>query len=78
MTTPTLMTGYAFQLVHDEPVPMLTCSDELWDTVMLSEEDVGGARYVGQRRIDGSRCAVWIVNEGDDEQAIYAQTGVGQ
>ncbi len=44
-----LKPGYAFQSTRKQPVDP--------QTVIISESDIVGCRYVGSSRIDGSSCA---------------------
>lgn len=73
MSAPTLKAGYAFMLATPNLVDVFKCASDLWETEVIGEE-IGGARHLGVRRIDGTECNVWIVNEGDDEQMVVAQT----
>ena len=66
---PTMQTGYAFET--PAPADWFRCSSELWDTVVHTA--AGAERFVGIRRIDGTRVNVW---EGTG--VFLAQTALAQ
>ncbi len=64
---PRLTSGYAYEC---ECSNWKRSPDDDWDTVMVSEEEIDAASYVGQRRIDGAQCSVFQVPGGN---TFYAQ-----
>ncbi len=55
-----LQPGYAYEYEDlNERHQWETSDDEEWDTRMLSESDVRGAKYVGTRSVDGSRMNIF-------------------
>lgn len=77
---PRMMPGYAFLLVDQGPSDAFVCNDDYWEIVVAGDDVVAGARHLGKRSIDGTRCDVWIVGEGTADMSVYAQTvaGAGQ
>lgn len=57
-TGPILGPGYAHELPPGHY--WLTAPDDMWDLVVAGETDVSQARHVGQRKIDGFLCDVFM------------------
>jgi len=74
VSAPRLQTGYAFVLVDEAPGHAFLCDDGYWDIVVVGDEECEGARLLGKRSIDGSRCNVFILGESSAAPAVYAQT----
>ena len=53
-----LSAGYAFELTA-MGADWRSCSAELWQTTVISGREAAASAFVGWRRIDGARCAVW-------------------
>lgn len=65
--SPRLTSGYAYEC---ECSNWKRSRDDDWDTVMVGDEEIDAASYVGERRIDGSKCAVFQMPDG---RTFYAQ-----
>jgi len=69
-----LYDGYAFQWNKEPGRTWNTAPNDDWDTEMVTQEEAeAGARFVGHRRIDGTRCAVFEMPDG---VTYYAQTAM--
>lgn len=62
---------YAYALEAGE---WRSAADEMWDTESYGM--LGTERYVGQRRIDGVRCAVFLCSDGLYRAVTVANTSV--
>lgn len=73
MRSPKLSSGYAYEL---QPGNWNTWRDSRiddWDTVVISDDDIQGSEFQGDKTIDGARCSVFW---NQTQKTYYAQTKV--
>lgn len=72
--TPSLMPGYAYELEEHGGTGLRRwkrAPDDDWAIVVIDQEETTGAKLLGERRIDDTRCRVFLARITG---AIYAQT----
>lgn len=67
---PRLKSGYAYE---SENPHWKRSSDEDWETVLVGDDEIRASAYVGDRRIDGSKCAVFEMIGNNNRSIYYAQ-----
>lgn len=64
-----LVSGYCFKLDGDAS-KWKRAADDRWDIEVCSDAEIKGAKYVGQRRIDGTACAVFVRGKSAIAQSL--------